>query len=261
MIEYYKNKSLESLFYVNEFGLVCQEEWKDIPDYEGLYQASDLGRIKSLSRYVKNAWGYYWTKERILSQCDYNSEKVYLGLNLHKQGICTKFMTHILVAMAFLDHVPCGYEIIVDHINTNEKKNNQLSNLQIITQRENASKDKKGSSKFIGIYFDKKYKKWVSRIRIEKLRFTLGRFQNEKDASDVYQLALKNWEEFKIYPTKKEKNCSSKYTGISYRKDSKKWASRITINSKRIFLGVFITEEEAYDAYKKALLEKNKPSD
>ena len=79
MIEYYKNKSLESLFYVNEFGLVCQEEWKDIPNYEGLYQASDLGRIKSLSRYVNNSYGLYLIKDRILAQA---KSKYYLSVNL-----------------------------------------------------------------------------------------------------------------------------------------------------------------------------------
>ena len=39
------------------------EEWKDIPGYEGLYQASNLGRIKSIDRYVK---GHNWNKEKIL---------------------------------------------------------------------------------------------------------------------------------------------------------------------------------------------------
>lgn len=257
MIEYYKNKSLKPLFYINKYGLICQEEFKDIPNYEGFYQASDLGRIKSLSRYVKNAWGYYWTKEIIVAQCDYNSDRVYLGLNLHKEGVCVKFMVHILVAMVFLGHVPDGRNIIiVDHVKTNEKKNNQLSNLQIITQRENSSKDKKGSSQYIGVHLNKKTNKWISKIRIGKERISLGSFINEKDASDAYQLALKNWEEFKVYPIKKEKVYSSKYTGISYRKDSKKWSARITINGKRVFLGVFNTEEEAYDKYQEELNKK-----
>ena len=46
MIEYHKNLSLELLFYINNEGLVCYEEWKDIPGYEGIYQVSNLGRIK-----------------------------------------------------------------------------------------------------------------------------------------------------------------------------------------------------------------------
>lgn len=260
MIEYYKNKSLQPLFYVNEQGLICQEEFKDIPNYEGFYQASDLGRIKSLSRYVKNAWGYYWTKEIIVAQCDYNSEKVYLGLNLHKQGVCTKFMTHILIAMGFLGHIPDGKNIIVvDHIKTNQKKNNQLSNLQIITQRENSSKDKKGSSQYIGIYLNKKTNKWISKIRIGKERISLGVFINEIDASDAYQLALSNWENLGIKPSKKIN--SSKYKGVSLRKSNNKWIARIEINNKRISLGFFDTEYDAHLAYEKALLEKNKPSD
>ena len=48
MVEYYKNRILENLPYTNEEGLTCLEKFKDIPGYEGLYQVSDLGRVKSL---------------------------------------------------------------------------------------------------------------------------------------------------------------------------------------------------------------------
>jgi hypothetical protein len=259
MIEYYKNKSLQPLFYINKNGLICQEEWRDIPNYEGFYQASDLGRIKSLSRYVKNAWGYYWTKEIILTQCNYNSKKMYLGLNLHKEGDCKKFMPHVLVAMTFLGHVPDGKNtIVVDHINNNSL-DNRLCNLQVITQRKNASKDRKGSSQYTGVQIDKRTNKWTSRIRIGKQRIALGTFVNEKDASDAYQLALNNWENLGIKPS--EKITSSKYKGISWRKDIKKWAVRIEINKKRVSLGVFDNEYDAHLTYQKAFIEKNKPSD
>ena len=52
MIEYYKNLSLENLFYIDENGIVQEEEWKDIPNWEGMYQCSDLGRVKSFGRKV-----------------------------------------------------------------------------------------------------------------------------------------------------------------------------------------------------------------
>ena len=42
------------------------EEWKDIPGYEGYYQISNLGRVKSVPRIIKNNAGYYISKEKIL---------------------------------------------------------------------------------------------------------------------------------------------------------------------------------------------------
>lgn len=51
MIEYYKRQTLKSLFYVNDKGLVCYEEWFDIPFYENLYKISTIGRVKSLEKF------------------------------------------------------------------------------------------------------------------------------------------------------------------------------------------------------------------
>lgn len=50
----------------------------------------------------------------------------------------------------------------------------------------------------------------------------------------------------------KRKNCSSKYLGVCWNKKYKKWEAQITINYKKKHLGVFDTEEEAYECYKKA---------
>ena len=46
---------------------MTEEIWKDIPGYEGLYQISNFGRVKSLKRPYENNGGIQWTKERILS--------------------------------------------------------------------------------------------------------------------------------------------------------------------------------------------------
>ena len=55
--------------------------------------------------------------------------------------------------MAFFGHVPGGYKIVVDHIDNN-RLNNHVSNLQLITQRENSSKDRKnGTSQYTGVVF------------------------------------------------------------------------------------------------------------
>jgi len=98
---------------------------------------------------------------------------------------------HKLVAMVFLSYKPNGFKIVVDHINS-DKSDNKASNLQIITQRENCSKDKKGySSKYIGVSRHKKANKWVSKIRISGKSKYLGLFNSEKVAAAVYQYELK----------------------------------------------------------------------
>ena len=97
---------------------------------------------------------------------------------------------HILVAMAFLGHKPDGHKIVVDHIN-GDKLNNRLENLQLITNRENVSKDRNGcSSKFVGVHWDKSTSKWKAHIAIEGKQKHLGRFSNELQAAEAYQLEL-----------------------------------------------------------------------
>ena len=78
------------------------ENWKDIKGYEGLYQVSDCGRIKSLARdvYSLNGKLAYHTKERIL--VPFLDRGGYQYVNLSKNGRVKKESVHRLVAMAFL---------------------------------------------------------------------------------------------------------------------------------------------------------------
>ena len=171
-----------------------KEIWKDIPDYEGMYQVSNLGRVKSLERLINREHkgkGNYIQKEILLSTPMSNKYKI---ASLWKNGKGKNFLVHQLMAMAFLNHKPNGHKIIIDHIN-NDSTDNRLENLQIITQRENVSKDKvNGSSKYTGVYVetvsDIEYIR--ARINIKNKLIHLGMFTCEKKASDMYQLALKN---------------------------------------------------------------------
>ncbi len=156
-----------------------KEIFKDIPGYESLYQVSNLGNVKSLKYY----------KERILKPSD--NGYGYYTIKLYKEGKQKTIRIHILVAMAFLNHVPDGYKIVVDHIN-NDKLDNRVENLQLITQRENNSKDKKGySSKYTGVTWHKVANKWVSTIRVGVKKKYLGLFIDEYEAHLAYQKALK----------------------------------------------------------------------
>lgn len=155
------------------------EIWKSIPNYEGLYEVSSLGRVKSLK----------FGKERILKAII--NKDGYLFCNLSCLGKVKSFQVHQLVAMAFLNHTPCGLKLVVDHINDNTK-DNRLENLQVVTNRFNAYKTQGNySSKYKGVCWNKTIKKWVSHIYINGKLKCIGRYKCELEASEAYQNKLK----------------------------------------------------------------------
>jgi hypothetical protein len=168
-----------------------QEIWKDIPNYEGLYQVSNFGNVKSLERYVKGKVENRLQKENILSKrLVGNLGNQYYAVTLCNNKDRKQIKVSVLVAMAFLNHTPNGYVgFTVDHIDNNPL-NNSVDNLQVITKRENSSKDKKGISKYTGVTFNKKSNKWRSQIWINGKNKTLGSFDDELEAHRAYQKEL-----------------------------------------------------------------------
>ena len=161
-----------------------EEIWKAIPNYEGSHEASNLGRIRSIDREVVYSNGrVYRLKSRVLRQS--NGSGTYKVVNIQKS---VKYV-HQLVAMAFLGHVPNGHSLVVDHID-NDRQNNNLNNLSIVSNRENLSR-RGGSSKYVGVYFNKSTNKWASKIRVGGKNVWIGRFKNEIDAHNAYQNKLK----------------------------------------------------------------------
>ena len=164
------------------------EIWKEVKGYED-YEISNLGRVKSLARTIYKTDGTTQAhKERFLKPSFSNGG--YLKVSLSNNFKVKTKRIHQLVAEAFLNHVPDGMNLVVDHMNA-VKTDNRLDNLQIITTRENSSKDKKeGTSKYIGVCWSKLNKKWISKIRINGKREHLGYFFDELEASKAYQKAL-----------------------------------------------------------------------
>lgn len=166
------------------------EEWRDVPGFEGYYQISNLGRVKSIPRKIKNNGGFYTSKEFNLKLSSRDGR--YLNVNLYKNHSYKIFRVHTLVAMAFLNHkFNTKPKMVVDHINNNSK-DNRACNLQIISQRVNAFKDstQKRYSQFIGVSFSQSLQKWRARITVGGKERHLGYFSIEKDASDHYQKAI-----------------------------------------------------------------------
>lgn len=110
--------------------------WKDIKGYEGLYQISNLGRVKSLKRKVYAGRNTLrWQDERILSNNKTNGHG-YKIVALSKENRSQNKYIHRLVAEAFLDN-PNNYKYI-NHKDEN-KDNNCVNNLEFCTAQYNAT--------------------------------------------------------------------------------------------------------------------------
>ncbi len=110
------------------------ELWQPVEGYEGLYEVSDLGRVRSVERRVPHRNGLMTVKERILraTLCGPKNYE-YRAVALSKDGKPVTHKVHRLVAKAFIG-IPEGYE--VNHKDL-DKFNNCLSNLEVVTHQQN----------------------------------------------------------------------------------------------------------------------------
>lgn len=116
-------------------------------------------------------------------------------------------------------------------------------------------KSAKHSSKYKGVSWDKNKKKWVVIITRDKVNKFLGHFESEEKAGEAYKNAVQELEkgvplnELTTYSRKRK----SKYKGVYPRKNG--WQVKFTRNSKEIYVGHFLDEEEAHHAYLEAIKE------
>lgn len=113
------------------------EIWKDIPNYEGLYAASSLGRIMSYAKKVWTGFGYRIAPDRILSPSKMKTGYLCVALNKNKKS--KTYTVHKLIALTFIPN-PNNKEQI-DHID-GHKTNNRIENLRWATRIENMNNPK-----------------------------------------------------------------------------------------------------------------------
>lgn len=149
------------------------EIWKDINGYEGLYQVSNLGNVKSIR------------KNKILRPA---SARKYLVVKLQNNKHKRTVLIHRIVLQSFIG----DSKLEVDHIDGNPK-NNALSNLRYCTRFENIRFDNfrsKRKSKFMGVSWFVDCKKWRASIQHNNKMYHLGLFDSELKASLKYRKTL-----------------------------------------------------------------------
>jgi len=239
------------------------EIWKDVIGYEGRYQVSSFGNVRSLDMRVRHVCrdgseSHRVIKGRVFKKCYQTNGYeivVFSVKNKHKTRT-----VHQLVAESFLKHKRngiCG--IVVNHIDF-DKKNNNLGNLELVTQRKNSNqKHIPSTSEHVGVSWDKRKHKWASQIVFNKKTILLGLFNDELEASAYYLNALKSISDgikIKRKPTSK----TSIYKGVYLNKNNNKWHASIMIKGKKEHLGYFNIEYDAHMSYQNRLKENKQKS-
>lgn len=147
------------------------EQWKPIIEWE-FYEVSNFGNVRNVH-----------TNRRLKKGISSGRHVV----SLSKNNIQKTHHIHQLVAIAFLGHVPCGMKIVVDHIDNNPH-NNHVSNLQLISQRANTSRNKSNVSGFTGV--EKLAKRFRARMHKDGKKIHIGTFDTAIEASNAYQNAI-----------------------------------------------------------------------
>lgn len=154
---------------------IMEEIWKDIPDTNGLYQVSSIGRIRSYN----HKEGRQPNPKIMKTSCDTKGYPLY-KICQNGKGMTKKI--HRLVAKVFIDDTKP--HLMVNHKDGN-KKNNKVDNLEWVSSRENKThgmRMKQKSSTYPGVSFDKSRSKWNASLFFNSKHMYVGRFNAELDA-------------------------------------------------------------------------------
>lgn len=174
------------------------EQFKSIKDYEDIYEISNFGRVKSLKR---TFWASHHNEtkmvcaEKILKGMV--DKKGYVNVYLSKKGKSKRFRIHNLVWDHFGDKERDVQILVTDHIDE-DKQNNNISNLQLLSNSDNVRKTQLIQKGYTGICFDKKNKtnSWMARYKKNGKQKHLGYFPTKEKAFERFINELKYNGEF-----------------------------------------------------------------
>lgn len=161
----------------------CASEWRPVVGYEGLYEVSMDGEVRSLDRVVTTA---------LLKRSKrYKGKFLSLGIGkpgyplvvLSKNGVTKCCNVHRLVVESHIGRIPHGMDI--DHINGNTT-DNSLGNLRVVTTSQNVRNKTKTGNRHghRGVYFrDRGVKKWCAKIKAGEKIVYIGSFMTLEEAA------------------------------------------------------------------------------
>jgi hypothetical protein len=214
-----------------------EEIWKAIPGYDGYYEVSNLGRVKSLARKAKIHVGAFRPVAERIMKLHVNSVG-YQALRLKKEG-SKLWLVHRLVLLAFVG----ASDLKIDHINM-VKTDNRLENLEYVTDRENLHRYRKSLTRILPMGVYQYGNKFQATIKKKGKTYNLGTYDNAVDASNIYQIALNDLDNVEKYTKVRSK---SQY-GSGVYKTKYGFCAKISVNGKNKYIGRFETPEAANTA-------------
>lgn len=180
--------------------IVTSEKWKDISGYDGIYQISNKGNVKSIDRTIiqwckHNKYIERLIKGKPLTATD--NGYGYLIVSLNKNNKRKNHYIHRLVAEHFIGKIDEGY--VINHKDY-DKYNNTADNLEIVTQKENiihSIPNMEGPNRRF-----KDYKKRYIRYRSNRYEVTvkkeyIGTYRTLQEAIDARDLAIESFDYYK----------------------------------------------------------------
>jgi hypothetical protein len=161
-----------------------KEIYLNINGYDGLYQISNFGNTKSLFKI--RPCGKHKIVNRIYEEKllkNFTDKRGYVYVTLTKNGENKKYLLHRIIAETFIENI--NNLPYVNHIN-GLKNDNRIDNLEWVSARENnchySNLNNNKTSKYVGVNFDLRSKKWRSQISFNKNKIHLGYFLTEEEA-------------------------------------------------------------------------------
>lgn len=165
------------------------EIWRSIKNYEDLYEISNYGNVKSLARAWTVGNGSKISHKEIFMKLR-NHNSGYYAVTLFKNGKGIDYLVHHLIWDAFGNGLRDGKKLQIDHIDNN-KLNNHIDNLQLLTQKENLTKHYLSKNRGLPIGVYKTGRKFKASIWQKSKRNHLGTFNCPTVAHFAYLLKLK----------------------------------------------------------------------